>query len=264
MRRHWGRDIDANIQLTTIASLLAARAALSSCYRDLGRPVPSIQISTIADKNTVDDLPAICQSVAGVFERNPVRGHEDVMIARPLTVHGRKDGFRPDDHADQVIRKMVASCGASSRGFRALAIAGVHLFLGFGLPEIESGAAAHYGEIIAREYASRDVSLANGVFLTVGPSGDVYPSTEYNCDPAWSLGSLRTSTIAEIYAGRRRREVLEKFNTLRWGPTVAQPTARTNRLDKIARLIRTRQLSVAQITAIREYAKTQYPGVLLD
>jgi MoaA/NifB/PqqE/SkfB family radical SAM enzyme len=264
MRRHWGMEIAPELQLAGLASLLAERARLSSRYRELGRPVPSIQISTIADKNTVDDLPAICESVAGVFARSPVRGHEDVMIVRPLTVHGRKQGFRPDDHADQVIRKIIAFCGASSPGSQALAASGVHLFLGFGLPEVESGAAGRYGDVIAREYASRDVSLANGVFLTVGPSGDVYPSTEHNCDPAWSLGSLRTSAVAEIYAGRRRRAILDKFNSVRWGPTVAQPTARTNRLDRIARLIRDGHLGPAQITAIRDYAKTQHPGVLLD
>src|SRR5260370_692858 len=102
------------------------------------------------------------------------------MIVRPMTVHGRPSGYSSHDHNEaSVIREIIASCGPASPGAHALARVGVRVFLGFGLESVASGEVASYSAVIEREYARRGVSLAAGVFLTVGQDGAVYPSTEH-------------------------------------------------------------------------------------
>src|SRR5581483_686114 len=239
VRRHWGLDvINVDRQIEGLAALLRARNRLFDEYESAGWHVPSIQISTIVDRQNVEDLPAICETVARVFRSvRVIRGVEDVMVVRPLTVHGRPGGYSTHDHSDAVIRGIVAACGPGSCGAECLAASGVEVFLGFGLSEVAAGGVSTYAALIEREYASRDVSWSNGLFLTVGPDGTVYPTTERNCDAQWALGSLLNESVREIYGGDRRRALLAKLNSARWGPSVAQPTSRTARLDRIARAL---------------------------
>lgn len=264
---HWGlRDANVQLQLVALDRLLKARAALVGHYQSSSAfAIPSIQISTIVNHQNVEDLPLICGSVAKVFEHRPdVVGPEDVMVVRPMTVHGRPGGFSFHDHDEsRVIRRIIHYCSAGSVSAQRLAARGVRLFLGFGLDSVASGKVKSYSEVIEGEYAQRDISLANGIFLTVGPGGEVYPSTEYNCDPRWQIGDLKKQSVFEIYGGGRRGEVLGYFNAVRWGPGVAQATARTSRLDRIARAVRSGQLDDLTLSQIQEAARVS-PGVLLD
>src|SRR5262249_30386347 len=147
--------------------------------------------------------------------------------------HGRPR-YSAHDHPDWVIRRVIEVCGAGGPGERALRSAGAELFLGFGLDAVAGGRVSTYSAVIEETYAKRDISLATGLFLIVGPSGWVHASTEHNCDPAWSFGDLRVQSVEEIYRSSQRREFLEYLNANRWGPTVAQATSRTARLDRIA------------------------------
>lgn len=263
-RKHWGLDvIEVTRQLQGLGSLLKARNQLADEYSAHVRAVPSIQVSTIVDRQNVSDLPAICEAVAQAFRSNRiVKGAEDVMVVRPLTIHGRPGGYSTHDHNDAVIRSVIATCGTGSMGMEILSEAGVVLYLGFGLSEISAGAVPNYSALLEREYASRDISWSNGLFLTVGPDGSVYPTTEHNCDGSWAMGSLLNQSVREIYQSERRRAVLARLNSHRWGPSVAQPTSRTARLDHIAKAVMSGELNSADLEDIRRRALQEHQVIL--
>jgi hypothetical protein len=260
---HWGLDVEEiENQWVGLQRLIEARDGLIHEYRAVNRLVPSIQISTIVDKNTIDDLPEICARVAGLMAGRVSHGPADVFAVRPLTIHGRKQ-YSTNDHQDTVITKIFAACGARGVGRRQLVSQGIKVFLGFGLEAVESGAAESYSQLVQLEYARRRVSLANGLFLTVSPDGSVYPSTEYNCKDGWAVGNLMAESVSSIWGSPRRREVLDYFNRHNWGPSVAQPTARTNRLDKIADAVWNGTLTAEDIATVRQ-ASHASPPLLLD
>jgi MoaA/NifB/PqqE/SkfB family radical SAM enzyme len=263
-RLHWGVDYPViELQLVALERLLRARETLLHTYADRGVAMPSVQISTIVDKYTAPDLPQIIERVAGVFASFPaVRGEDDTMVIRPLTKHGRRE-YSTHDHDDAVIDQIISAAGPKSAGQSQAQAAGLRLFLGFGLDRVASGEFANYGALLTAEYARRTTSFANGVFLTVGPDGTVYPCTERNCDRAWALGNLKEQSVAEIYHGARRREVLAQFDAVNWGPEMSQPTPRTARLDRIAHAIQTGELSDADIARIREVSLHSH-RLLLD
>lgn len=264
-KRHWGLDVlQVQPQLAGLANLFQARQRWLPEYQARGQRLPSIQISTIVDRQNVGDLPLICATVAEIVAaQRECAGEEDVVVVRPLTIHGRQNGYSLYDHDKAVIREIIAVCGTRGEGRRRLAEAGTMLYLGFGLSAIESGAVPSYSALLEQEYAQRDISWANGLFLTVGPDSSVYLSTEYNCNPNWALGNLKTQSVVEVYRSKRRREVLEYMNSLRWGPTVSQPTSRTARLDRIARAVMTGKLSDSEIEAIR-LASLNSHSLMLD
>ena len=262
-RIHWGLGVEEiENQRVGLSRLVEARDGAMSQYHALGQRVPSIQISTIVDKNTVGDLPIICETIAGIMGKGVTRGDEDVVVVRPLTIHGRKE-YSEKDHQDSVIDRIVGVCGEAGAGRRLLESAGLGVFLGFGLGAIESRETGSYSDLIHLEYSRRRVSLANGLFLTVSPDGSVFPSTEYNCKKGWELGNLTKEAVNSIWCSSRRREVLDYFNSHNWGPAVSQATARTNRLDKIADAIKNGELGTHEITRIREASYTSAP-LLLD
>jgi uncharacterized Fe-S cluster-containing radical SAM superfamily protein len=264
VRKHWGLDvIEVDRQIEGLVALLQARNQLFDEYGAAGRNVPSIQISTIIDRQNVADLPAICDTVSWVFRSNRVvRGVEDVMVVRPLTIHGRPNGYSTHDHDDAIIRGIIAACGPNSRGKEALDAAGIAVHLGFGLSDVAADLVPTYSAIVEREYASRDISWANGLFLTVGPDGAVYPTTERNCDVQWAMGSLLDQSVREIYTGDRRRAILARLNSERWGPSVAQPTSRTARLDRIAKALMSGELGSADIAEVQRHALQQHQVIL--
>ena len=264
-KRHWGIDaLQVRQQLIGLAKLFQARQQWLTEYQKRGQRLPSIQISTIVDRHSVGDLPLICSTVAEIVAAHRTcAGEEDVMIVRPLTIHGRKKGYSLHDHDEAVIREIITVCGSQGDGRRQLVEAGVTLYLGFGLSAIESGAVPSYSALLEQEYAQRDISWANGLFLTVGPDSSVYLSTEYNCSPGWELGNLKTQSVTEVYQSERRREVLKRMNSAHWSAAVSQPTARTARLDRIARAVINGQLSDAEIESIR-LASLNSHSLILD
>ena len=266
VRKHWGFGDPSVIerQFTGLRRLLRCRNRMAVEHGEAR--VPSIQISTIFDRHTVDDLDDICARVADAFAQvRTVRGEEDVMVVRPLTIHGRKR-YSFHDHDDAVIRKALEICGhhVGASGRERLEQAGVELFLGFGLDRVESGDEVGYDDLVEHEYARRDISMSNGVFLTVGPDANVYASTEFNCGPdSQVIGNLLDESVADIYKGARRRRLLEHMNAQRWGPDVSQPTPRTARLDRIAGAIRHGELTDADIHQIRDLSASSHQ-LLLD
>jgi hypothetical protein len=264
VKLHWGVEVaEQKWQWLGLERLFAVRERLLPVFTGTGRPVPSIQVSTILDKNNIGDLLAICERVAEIAAAFPSgRGPEDVMIVRPLTIHGRA-AYAAADHTDRVPAEILRICGREGVGRRLIEAAGFRLFLGFSLDRLECGEFSSLAGITEQEYAQRDVSWSNGVFLTIGPGGVVYFSTAKNCDPQWALGDLRTQSVAEVYDCERRRDFIEHANRLRWGPTVEQPTARSNRLDRIARAIIRGELNDATIEDIRHQSLTSH-RLLLD
>jgi len=265
VRQHWGLDVvQVRQQLVGLQKLFQARQRWLPVYQACNQRLPSIQISTIVDRLNVGDLPLICATVAEIIETyREYEGDEDVMVVRPLTIHGRRDGYSLHDHDEAVIREIINVCGNHGEGRRRLAEAGMILYLGFGLSAVESGAVSSYSALLEQEYAQRDISWANGLFITVGPDSSVFLSTETSCNPNWALGNLKTQSVAEIYKSKRRREVLEYMNSLRWGPTVSQPTSRTARLDRIARAIMKGELSDSELEVIR-LASLNSHSLILD
>jgi hypothetical protein len=262
--QHWGLQNPADIeyQFVGLRRLLEARNELARQSGELD--LPSIQISTIVDKHTVHDLDTICERVANVFGAARMKkGPEDVMIVRALTLHGRKR-YSSHDHKDWVIRRILQVCGQDGTGRARLARADVPLFLGFGLDRVEKQEVPSYDALIDEEYAQRDISLANGVFLTVGPDATVFVSTEHNCGTQeFAIGNLTKQTIQEIYGGVQRKRLLNRMNEQCWGPEVSQPTSRTARLDRIARALQSGQLTDDDVEAIR-VASLGSHSLLLD
>ena len=261
---HWGLKDPAVIdyQFVGLRRLLEARNELAQQSGESN--LPSVQISTIVDKHTAFDLEAICEKVADIFHDARIKkGPEDVMIVRPLTIHGGKQ-YSHHDHEDWVIRRILEVCGQDGSGRARLNNADVPLFLGFGLDRIETGEVQSYDALIEAEYAQRDISLANGVFLTVAPDATIFISTEHNCGtPEFAIGNLETQSVQEIYGSLRRQQLLNRMNTQCWGPGVAQPTPRTARLDRIARAIQHGELSDSDLEAIR-LASLSSHSLLLD
>jgi MoaA/NifB/PqqE/SkfB family radical SAM enzyme len=264
IKKHWGAVPQAvRPQFEGLRRLLLTRARLWRQYAATGRPIPSIQVSTIIDRHNVEDLLLICETVADTFaEFRDQLLSDDVIVVRPLTLHGREE-YSHQEHDEAVVRHILEVCGKEGSGRRRTEQAGLQLHLGFGLDRLESGEAGSYSELIAREYSQRDYSWANGVFLTVGPDGSVFPSTEYNCNAEWSLGNLRTQSVREIYQSPRRRQVLRLFYSCRWGPKLSQATARTARLDRIARALQAGEITDEDIEGVRR-ASTESIPMLLD
>lgn len=263
VKRHWGVEPEEVYpQLVGLARLLEARNRLLPLYREKQMVVPSIQVSTIIDRQNVNDLPAICETVATIFaQHRKVHGDEDRCIVRPMTYHGRPR-YSSHDHTEEVIHRIIEVCGTKGHGKQVLANAGVDLFMGFGLPLIETGVVPNYSALIESTYAERDVSLATGMFLIVGPSGAVYLSTETNTQEKWSFGNLKEQSVEEIYRSERRVQLLHYVNSHRWGPDVAQPTSRTARLDRIAKAVRDRVLTDEDIEQIRQISLTSHSLIL--
>jgi MoaA/NifB/PqqE/SkfB family radical SAM enzyme len=264
--QHWGRTVElAELQFSGLSALFKARDAHLGAYQLSGRHLPSIQISTIVNHQNVSDLPELCEALAHLIAKNRhIAGPEDVMVLRPMTVHGRVAGYSSHDHDEvAVIRRVIECCGPGSPGALALGAVGVRVFLGFGLDAVASGKAQSYSGLIEREYAQRGAAPAAGLFLTVGQDGSIYPSTEHNCDSDWVIGNLRKESVQEVYRGERRKRVLELLNGRNWGPSVSQPTARTNRLDRIARAVQAAQLDDDMIAAIASVARAAHK-LLLD
>ena len=262
VKTHWGiAPEEVRPQLRGLAQLLEARNRLSHSLTQ--QQLPSIQVSTIIDRNNADDLLGICQTVASIFkDHRRVSGVEDRFIVRPMTFHGRPL-YSAHDHAEQVIQHIIDVCGANGPGRQALCEAGVDTFMGFGLPQVETGAVSSFSALVQDTYAERDISLAAGLFLIVGPGGDVHLSTEHNCDAKWSMGNLVKQSVSEIYGGDARRRLLALANSHRWGPDVAQPTSRTARLDRVAKAVRDGLLTGQDIECIRQVSLNSHP-LLLD
>lgn len=264
VRKHWGVRDHAEVlhQLEGLDRLLRERRTLAPAYAAAGQPLPSIQISTIVDRRNVDDLPAICRTVADIFGRHrDVRGPEDIMVIRPLTIH-RISGFSVEDHDDSVIRSVLDTCGARGLGRQRVEACGLSLYLGFGLDLLDSGALSRYSDVVRRQYQVRDRCWGHGLFLTVGPDAKVYPCTEMNCNSEYVIGDLRTQAVTEIYQSSVRREFIQRADGCRWGPSMFQPFSRTTRLDGIAQAIRNGSLSDIEIDAIRRASLTQHPLLL--
>lgn len=264
-KQHWGIDVlKVRAQIVGLAKLFQARQRWLPEYQARGQLLPSVQISTIVNRQNIGDLLLICATIAEIVAAHrECAGEEDIMVVRPLTIHGRKNGYSLNDHDEAVIREIINVCGNQGDGCRRLAEAGMTLYLGFGLSAVESGLTPSYSALLEQEYAQRDISWANGLFLTVGPDSSVYLSTETNCDPKWALGNLKAQSVAEIYESKRRREILEYMNSLRWGVTVSQPTSRTARLDRIAKAIMDGSLCDSEIEAIR-LASLNSHSLILD
>lgn len=254
VQQHWGvKDPEeALCQLRGLEELLRVRERLLPQYAAAGWRIPSIQISTIIDHKNHDDLLKICQTVADIFRRCRITaGEEDVMVVRP-TVDHRREVYSCHDHEAAVIQHILYVCAHGGRGWSELDAAGVPLFLGFGLDQVEFGRVPNYDEVIRREYEQRESCLAHGLFFVVGPDATLYPCTEMGCDPAWALGNLKEQSVDEIYRSARRMDFLRRADSCHWGPEMFQPHSRTARLDRIARVIRDGELTDADIEVIRQ------------
>lgn len=265
LRRHWGvkNPDDVLPQFAGLEELFKARRRLAAKYAEAGRRLPSIQISTIVDKTTVGDLLPLCETLSGIVGRYREELCDgDAMVVRPLTNH-RTGVYSVRDHEDYVIARLLEVCGRQGTGTKLLEGAGMKLFLGFGLDRVESGEFQTYGDLLRHEYDGRDYFWANGLFLTVGPDGTVYLCTEHNCDPDWAIGNLMTQSVAEIYHGVKRKEILELVHSRRMGPTVLEPNTRASRLNRIAQAIRNGDLTDTHIEQIHQ-ASLRDPPLLLS
>jgi MoaA/NifB/PqqE/SkfB family radical SAM enzyme len=249
----WGiaNPDDIRFQIRGLEALLQAREEALPHFRSVGVEPPSVQISTIVDSKTVDDLFIICKTIAEIFQRSrktPVI--EDVMVVRPIVIE-RPTGYSSEDHPPDVIERILSACGKEGAGRIVLESAGIPLFLGFGLNSVESGEAPGYSALIRQEYEQRDVSWANGVFLTVGPDASVYPCMELNCNRRWVIGNLKSQSVREVYRSQKRMDFVAMANGMRWGAQLFNPFTRSARLDRIARAIIHGELAERDIDFIR-------------
>jgi hypothetical protein len=246
-------------QYDGFTALCDGRSALASAYASADTRPPAIQISVICDRRNIGDLPLIAERVAAIYSVHSTFRHpDDGFVVRPLTHHCRPRGYAYKQHEEVVINEILRQFGKSGPGpsRRVLERAGMPVWLGFGLAGLDLAAApasavATYEDITREEYASRDSCWANGLFLTVGPAGSVHLCTDRNCYPAWQVGDLREQSVAQIYAGDRRRSLLAAVNSRNCGPCICEPTCRAVRLNAIARAVRSGVLGDEAIAEIR-------------
>jgi hypothetical protein len=69
-------------------------------------------------------------------------------------------------------------------------------------------------------------------------------------------------SVQEIYAGQRRLQLLEHVHEVRCGPEVCEANCRTPRLNRIARMVRSGELTDADIAEIRALTQNDPPLLL--
>lgn len=245
------KSSDVRAQCEGLSALFETRRHLLSAYAQGGSPIPSIQVSIIIDENNVDDLASVCRRVSKIAKScGGGLGKDDVVIVRPLTKHG-KECYSICDHDDVVIEEILAVCGKNGSMRGLIVDAGLNLYLGFGLENVDSGSSCSYADVLLEEYKNRDLCWANGIFLTVAPDATVHLCVDHNCYKEWAIGNLMEQSVEEIYAGPRRTQLLERVHEYRCGPEVCEATCRTPRLNRIARMIRSGELTDADIAEIR-------------
>jgi uncharacterized Fe-S cluster-containing radical SAM superfamily protein len=264
VRRHWGvRDPEDILpQIDGLKRLFAERDDQFSRYQSSGSRIPAIQVSTIVDAANLPDLLNLCNAVAAIVREASHHEDGDAMVVRPMTDH-HSWTYRVRAADEEIAREIVDRCGPEGEGFRTLKEAGMPLALGFGLDRIAAGKARSYKELVEAAYADRDWAWSIGLFLTVGPDGGVYMNTEHNCDPLWRFGSLKENSVAEIYAGGRRRQLMDLVHAARLGPGVFEPNTRSARLDRIARAIQAGAITQPEIDRLRR-AATEAPPLVLS
>jgi len=257
--RHWGaRPELVAPQLEGLRRLFTARQALLTRHPE-AKP-PAIQVSTILNSENVDDLPAICETIAGLIADASVLC-DDAVVVRPMVNH-QLDRYDVNEHAETMIRQIIACCALGGSGERALTRVGMPVVLGFGLDRVASGAAPSYLSVLAAEYRQRSFAWAQGMFLTVGPDAHVYFATEKNCQPAWAFGNLKSEDLDAIYTGARRRSLLSLVHSARMGPRVLEPHTRMSRLNRIADQLQQGKISTAEVERIRRVSLNSPPLLL--
>ena len=265
---------DARLQLEGLRRLLRARRDLVPRPFGAHRP-PAIQVSTLVDATNVEDLEAICDAVATVIEDVGSRPHRhDALVVRPVVVHPRRPAARSASSTatatagagaagDGLVGRVLACCRPGGVGQQRLAQVGLPVRLGGGLDRVEAGLVPSYRAVLAEEYRSRTYAWAHGLFLTVGPDGLVYFSTEKIGDRRWAFGDLKSDDVASAYTGPRRRALLQLVHSARMGPAVLPPHTRMGRLNRIASQLQDGGISPADVERIRE-ASLSSPPLLLS
>lgn len=241
---------DIAAQYEGFAALLKARDRLIPRYRALAQRPPAVQVSVISDDRNIGALSYICERVAGIAKDRDVVEPNDDFLVRPLTKHCRAC-YSTSDHDEFLIRQILQSVGDGGAGYQQLTGARFNPRLGFGLDKIRRGTANSYSEVLRSEWGSRDYCWANGLFLTVGPDARVRLCTDRNCCGEWAIGDLKRESVAEIYAGSKRRDLLAAVHKVRCGPGVCEATCRTVRLNQIARAVQNGDLTNTGLAEIR-------------
>lgn len=259
-RRHWGTrspEEFIRLQLLGLHRLIDERKRRINEYKKF---IPSIQVSVVLNKENIGDFSLICEAVSRVYRACGSSLPGDTLVARPMTDHSRS--YEVDAEQEDVVGRILEVGRKDGDAERVLNSAGVKLALGFGLDRIAAGEISSYRELVDREYATRDLMWANGLFLTVGPDGGAYLNTEKNCQSEWKVGDLRTESVAEIYHGSRRAKVLERVHAARLGRNMIEPNSRASRLDRIGRAIYRREISDETIERFRREAHLSPPLLL--
>lgn len=256
------RPEDVKNQLAGLGALLSMRTKLVPDYQKKSQQLPAVQVSTIVDERNVADLPAICAAVAQTFtDFGGAMGSDDDFVVRPLTKHSRPE-YALQDHSKDVIIGILTACGTNGTERSKIESVGMNLHLGFGLDQVDAGLYSSYEESMRSEYSARDYCWASGLFLTVAYDGTVHLCVDRNCYKEWAIGNLMHQNVEDVLSGPRRIALLARVHGYKCGPQTCPATCRVPRLNKLARMIRSGELTAREITEISEYSMSQVPLLL--
>jgi MoaA/NifB/PqqE/SkfB family radical SAM enzyme len=156
-------------------------------------------ISVVVDRNNVGDLTATAEFLANACGAT-IGGTIDYLMLRPAfpLVGAEVDLDRA------TIESFLEQTAAGSALRRRLGAAGIELIM----PD----ASVHAGTAIPEDDLG---CLAAGWFGEVTPAGDLLPCSDLYGDPDFFIGNIARESIADIWAGPQRREVLARIGHTR-------------------------------------------------
>lgn len=194
-------------------------------------------VSVVVDRHNVDDVPAVAEFVSSLCERNGCGAVDYLMLRPAFPLNGAQI-----DTDDGVRDVFLAHARCGSRARTLLGDAGVRVIT----PE------ASVAEVPA--LPSDDVGcLAAGWFGEVTPSGDMLPCSDLYGDPAYFIGNVASQNLDEVWAGSKRRTVLEQVRNSRCMSTRCPTNGRGHHLNRVFREVE-RFRAAGRLTDVERWA----------
>jgi radical SAM protein with 4Fe4S-binding SPASM domain len=203
------------------AERVARNLEMLAELRAQNRSATMLGVSVVVDANNVNDIEPTVRLLADLCERNGSQAVDYLMLrpAFPLT------GAQVD--VDEATRSSFLEQTAPGSTVRVLtAQAGIDLVM----PD------ASVAEVPPIEPDDLGC-LAAGWFGEVTPSGEMLPCSDLYGDPEYFIGNVATHSVSEIWAGKKRREVLSAVSERQCASTRCPANGRGNHLNRVFRAV---------------------------
>lgn len=182
-------------------------------------------VSVVVDRNNVDDVVPVAQFVFGLCQRHGA-GAVDYLMLRPAFPLNSAQ----IDTDDDVRAAFLAHAAPGSEACTLLTAAGVEV--------VTPAASVADVEPIPKDDLG---CLAAGWFGEVTPSGDLLPCSDLYGDPERFIGNIATQSLDQVWAGPKRRLVLEQVRTSHCTSTRCPGNGRGHQLNRVFREIERRR-----------------------